>query len=71
MIRKPISDAIKAVKKDKKKRPDGKTIHSYTTQHNAINLDDCAIKPSLEENLLKGAFSGLRQFLATEHRLTL
>ena len=56
-FRKQIFDAIKVFRKDKKKSPDGKTIHSYITQHNAANFDENsilnAIKFVLMENLLK------------------
>ena len=57
ILRKQMFDAIKALRKDKKNYPDGKTIHSYITQCNATNLDENsvlnAIKRLLEENLLK------------------
>ena len=57
IFRKQFFDAIKVLRKDKKKRPGGKTINSYITQHNATNLDENsvlnAIKLLLKENLLK------------------
>ena len=57
IFRKQIFDAIKVLRRDKKKCPDGKTIHSYITQHNATSLDENfllnAIKLLLEENPLK------------------
>ena len=57
LFRKQTFDAIKVSRKDKKKLPDGKTIHSYITQHNATNLNENsvlnAIKVLLKENLIK------------------
>ena len=57
IFRKQIFDAIKILRKDKEKRPDGKTIYSYITQHNATSLDETsvlyAIKLLLKEKLLK------------------
>ena len=39
IFRKQIFDAIKVLRKDKRKLQDCKTIHSYITQHNATNLE--------------------------------
>ena len=56
IFRKQIFD-FKVLRRDKKKRPDCKTIHSHITQHNATNLDENsllnAIKFLIEENILK------------------
>ena len=43
IFRKQIFDAIKVLRKDKKKRPGGKTVHSFITQHNTINLDENSV----------------------------
>ena len=40
---KDFFDATKALRKDKKKRPDSKTIHNYITQHNSTNLDEISL----------------------------
>ena len=57
IFRKQIFDAIKVLRKDKRKLQDCKTIHSYITQHNATNLDENsvlnAIKLLLKGNLFK------------------
>ena len=57
IFRKQIFDTIKVLRKDKKKRPDGKTTFIYITQNNATNLDENfvlnAIKLFLKANLLK------------------
>ena len=56
IFRKQISD-FKVLRRDKKKRPDCKTIHSHITQHSTTNLDENsllnAIKFLIEENILK------------------
>ena len=61
IFRKQIFDAVKVLRKDKKKRLDGKAIHNYITQQNATNLDEnCvlnAIKLLLGENLLKNTLT--------------
>ena len=61
IFRKQIFDAIKVLRKNKRKRLDGKAIHSYITQQNANNLDEnCvlnAIKLLLGENLLKNTLT--------------
>ena len=60
-------DAIKVLRKDQKKLPDGQTIHSYITQHNTNNLDENsvlnAIKLLLEENLIKNTANKGRRFI--------
>ena len=43
IFRKQIFDAFKVLRKGKKKRPGGETIHSYITQHNAANLDENSV----------------------------
>ena len=52
------------LRRDKKKRPDCKTIHSHITQHNATNLDENsllnAIKFLVEENILKNCIDNVR-----------
>ena len=48
IFRKQIFDAIKVLRKDKKKRPDDKTIHSYITQSNASNLDENSVLHSIK-----------------------
>ena len=40
IFRKQIFDAIKVLRRDKKKRPDGKTISSYIIQHNATKSNE-------------------------------
>ena len=56
IFRKQIFD-FKVLRRDKKKRPDCKTIHSHITQHSTTNLDENsllnAIKFLIEENVLK------------------
>ena len=43
IFRKQTFDAIKALRKDEKKRPGRKTIHSSITQHNTISLDESSV----------------------------
>ena len=50
IFRKQIFDAI-VLKKDKKKGPNGKAIHSYITQHNATNLDENSVLNAIKRLL--------------------
>ena len=50
IFRKQIFDDI-VLKKDKKKGPNGKTIHSYITQHNATNLDENSVLNAIKRLL--------------------
>lgn len=43
IFEKQTFDAIKALRKDEKKRLGRKTIHSSITQHSTINLDEGSI----------------------------
>ena len=56
---KQVFDAIKVLRKDKKKLSDGKIIFNYVTQHNATNLDENsvlnAIKLLIKVNFPKNA----------------
>ena len=72
IFRKEFFDAIKALRKGKKKRPGGKAIHIYVTRHNTTNLDVSfalnAIKLLLEENLRKNIPTNKRRLEAVIRR---
>ena len=48
IFRKQIFGTIKVLRKDKKKRPDGKTTFIYITQNNATNLDENFVLNAIE-----------------------
>ena len=52
---KQVFAAIKVLRKDKKKLPDGKIIFNYITQHNATNLDENSVLNAIKL-LIKGNF---------------